>query len=63
MWYIKEYILDEWSKNWKYSRQAAVDRGFEAYKRVFDEYIQAKLWEHVVFDVITNFWLYQYILL
>ncbi|MHA1897924.1 MAG: hypothetical protein ACTSU2_11065 [Promethearchaeota archaeon] len=63
VWYIKEYILDEQSKNWKYSHQAAVDRGFETYKRVFDDYVRAKLWEPIVFEVVTKFWLYQYLLL
>ncbi|MHA1822218.1 MAG: transposase [Promethearchaeota archaeon] len=61
--YIKIYGLDEWKKSRKYARPVAVERAFGSYKTVFDDYVRAKLWEHMIFEVITKFWLYQYILL
>ena len=61
--YIREYGLDKWKKSRKYARRVAVERVFGGYKTVFDDHVRAKLWEHMIFEVITKFWFYQYILL
>ncbi|MHA1819978.1 MAG: hypothetical protein ACTSU2_12775 [Promethearchaeota archaeon] len=55
--------MDEWKKSWKYARRIWIEQAFGAYKMVFDDYVRAKLWGHMVFEVITRFWFYQYILL
>ncbi|MHA1821249.1 MAG: hypothetical protein ACTSU2_02765 [Promethearchaeota archaeon] len=47
----------------KYARRVAVERAFGSYKMVFEDYVRAKLWKHMVFEVITKSWFYQYILL
>ena len=61
--FIRDYGEDIWKKTRKYSLRWSSERVFAAFKTLFGEYVRARLWEHIVFELIVKTLLYHFIVL